>query len=195
MARSTIEFLPKLLEAECESAFNVFIAYEDLEAGQHARDICDPLFERLGADCKCISQMWRFDVLRTPECCALAAKEAASGDLIVISSHGVGELPGEVKAWIEFWLRDKGELMALVALFDRPHPGSGPDWAIQDYLAGVAERGQISFFAEPDVWPDQEPRQTGVALEPSLYGPPEAWRPPEAVTLPDPNMGHWGLNE
>ena len=130
------------MDSQADAAFSVVIAYEDHETGQHARNVCDLLVETLGRECKFTSQMWRFDVLRIPECRETAAKGAAKADLIVISSHGVGDLPGEVKAWIELWLRDKGDLMALVALFDRPRVRVRQDWPIQEYLAGVAARAQ-----------------------------------------------------
>jgi hypothetical protein len=190
-----MQSLPCSLEAKCDSTFNVFVAYEDSGSARHAQEVCDVLFERLGTECKLICQMWRFDALRSAECCTIAAREAAEADLIMISSHGAGELPGEVKAWIELWLRDKGDLLALVALFDGPLPEAGPDWAVQDYLAGVAERGQISFFSEPDVWPDNPPPETHSLLELSLDASAQPFWLPEAITLPDPNIGHWGLNE
>jgi hypothetical protein len=101
----------------------------------------------------------------------------------------------EVKAWIELWLRDKNGILALVALCDRPEEPSGQHWPIRNYLAGVAERGQLEFFAEPDVWPGKGPCQEHFALEytadgmtptPLLVGP---------VTTSTSSMRHWGLNE
>jgi hypothetical protein len=113
----------------------------------------------------------------------------------MLSSHGVGDLPGEVKAWIELWLREKRNPQALVALFDRPPPHALQNWPIQDYLAGVAERGQISFFAEPEAWPGKGPRQIALPLEP----PPEVGSalllPAQAVATRGPGAAHWGLNE
>ena len=105
------------------------VAYEDSEAGQHARSVCDYLVERLGPKCRFVGQMWGFDVLRIPECRELAAQGAAGADVVMLSSHGVGDLPGEVKAWIELWLRDKGDLQALVALFDQPAQPGRPELA------------------------------------------------------------------
>jgi hypothetical protein len=183
------------LDSQADATFSVVIAYEDLETGQHARNVSDLLVESLGPECKFTSQMWRFDVLRIPECREAAAKGAAKADLIMISSHGVGDLPGEVKAWIELWLRDKGDLLALVALFDRPRGWVSQDWPIQDYLAGVAARGQIDFFAEPDIWPGREPHQEQLVLDPGPYGNTQPLLPLKALTTPDVDIGHWGLNE
>ena len=175
--------------------FSLVIAYEDSETGQHARNVCDYLVERLAPECRFTSQMWRFDVLRIPECRELAAKGAASADLIMISSHGVGDLPGDVKAWIELWLRDKGNLLALVALFDGAPCQADQDWPIQDYLAGVAERGQISFFAEPDTWPGKGPHQIHLPLEPYPDASTPQLLPLDAAMARSPDAEHWGINE
>ncbi len=132
--------------------FNVVIAYEDFETGKHAKRTYDFLVENLGRDCQLINQMWKFEVLRVPKLQEIAAKDAALADLILVSSHGGSELPPEVKSWIESWLREPGEPLALVALFDRPREHTLP---IRAYLAGVARRAQVAFFAQPDDWPQQ----------------------------------------
>ncbi len=195
VARSVNDPLASSLDSQAGATFSVVIAYEDHETGQHARNVCDLLVETLGRECKFTSQMWRFDVLRIPECRETAAKGAAKADLIVICSHGVGDLPGEVKAWIELWLRDKGDLLALVALFDRPRVRVSQDWPIQDYLAGVAVRAQVEFFAEPDTWPGRDPHQEQLPLDLGPGGGTPALLPLPAVTTPDADIGHWGLNE
>jgi hypothetical protein len=195
VARVVTDLFSSSLAPQKDRTFRIVIAYEDFETGQHARYVCDYLAERLAPECRFLSQMWRFDVLRIPECRESAVKGAAAADVIMISTHGVGDLPGDVKAWIELWLRDKGDLLALVALFDRPRGQVGQDWPIQDYLASVAERGQISFFAEPDTWPGRGPHQEYLPLEPSAEGNTQPPLPLRPVTTPDSDAAHWGINE
>jgi hypothetical protein len=195
VARAVSNWFSSYLDLREKPTFRAVVAYEDSEAGQHARNVCDYLVARLRSKCRFIGQMWGFDVLRIPECRELAAKGAATADVVMLSSHGVGALPGEVKAWIELWLRDKEDLQALVALFDRPRIQAGQDWPIQDYLAGVAARGQISFFAEPDTWPGKGPRQIHMPLEPSLDDSIHPPLPLEAVTNRSRDAAHWGINE
>jgi hypothetical protein len=189
------EWFPTDLDFRKGPTLRTVVAYEDSEAGQHARNVCDYLIERLGPNCRLIGPMWGFDVLGIPECRELAAKGAASADIIILSSHGLGDLPGDVKAWIELWLRDKGDLQTLVALFDRPRNQPDQYWPIQDYLASVAERGQIRFFAEPDAWPGKGPYQIALPLEPRFEGSAGALLHSDAMTNMSRDAAHWGINE
>ena len=100
--------------------------------------------------------MWKFEVLGNAKMKEMAVKDAAAADLIIISSHGIGELPVEVKSWIDQWRARKGNAMALVALVDRPQAESFEQASIRAYLQGVARRAGMDFFAQPDDWPDRE---------------------------------------
>jgi hypothetical protein len=137
-------------DPETSSNFNVVIAYEDFEAGKHAKRTYDFLVDNLGGDCRLTNEMWKFDVLRVPKLQEMAAKDAALADIILVSGHGGSELPREVKSWLEAWLRQPGQALALVALFDRPREHTLP---IRSYLAGIAQRARVAFFAQPDDWP------------------------------------------
>src|SRR5579863_6434616 len=90
-------------EAESNPAFNVLIAYQDLETGKHAKRTYDYLQEHLGRECALTNQMWKFDVLNIPKLREIAIKDAVSADIIIVSSHG-DELPESVTKWIESWL-------------------------------------------------------------------------------------------
>src|SRR5947209_17488715 len=100
--------------------FNVVIAYEDFESGKQAKATYDFLVENLGTNCRFSSQMWKFDVLGIPKLREMAAKDAAGADIVIVSCHGSNDLPVEVKAWIELWMADQSNTIALVALFDSP---------------------------------------------------------------------------
>jgi hypothetical protein len=195
VARAVSKWFPKCLDLRQKPTFRIVVAYEDSETARHARNVCDYMVKRPGPQCQFIGQMWGFDVLQVPECRELAAKGAASADVIMLSSHGTRDLPGEVKAWIELWLRDKGDLQALVALLDHPHTYAGPSWPIQDYLAGVAERGQIPFFVEPDTWPGKGPQQIHLPLEPISDGGTPPFLPLESAAAQRHEAAHWGINE
>jgi len=132
---------------------NVVIAYEDFDAGKHARKTYDFLVATLGRECQFTNQMWQFDALGIPKLRERVAKDALQADIIIISSHGGDELAEPVKAWIESCLAEKGNANALVALFDCPDEDSLKTQRIRTYLADVAERGGMEFFAQPDDWP------------------------------------------
>jgi hypothetical protein len=144
--------------------FNVVIAYEDFETGKHAKKTYDFLVENLGRDCQFSNQMWKFDVLSVPKLREIAASDAAGGDIVVISCHG-DDLPEHVKRWIEMWLAESGKPLALVALFDRPREEAGKTRTVRDYLAEVAIRGNLEFFAQPDEWPGKKNPSDGLTLE------------------------------
>ncbi len=149
-----------LHQASCEPdirpTFNVVIAYEDFAAGKHAQETYDYLINQLGHDFHFNNQMWKFDILGNSKMRELAVKDAATSDLIIVSTHGVGELPAGVKSWIEAWVADKGHAMALVTLVDRPKDLFNEEVSIRSYLQDAAKRAKVDFFAQPDDWPDRE---------------------------------------
>lgn len=194
MAYSTYELTP---DSGSENVHDLMVAiiYENIDAGCHARDVCDVVIKRLGHNYEYASDMWRFDVLKIRECRELAAQAAAQANVIMIATQSVSELPMDVKAWIELWLREEREIQALVGLCHRPHGRIVQNWPLRSYLAGVAERGQIAFFAEPDIWPEEEFRPGHMALEFRSEELPLAPMCFEGTSSRDISLGHWGLNE
>ena len=144
------------LESENRPTFNVVIVYEDFAAGKHAKETYDYLVQQLGRDFDFNNQMWKFDVLGNSKMKEMAVKDAVVADLVVLSSHGVGELPDEVKSWIEQWTAQPGNAMVLVALMDRPEDEASEPSSIRAYLQGVARKSKLDFFAQPNDWPDRD---------------------------------------
>jgi hypothetical protein len=143
--------LPPLGNADLGSnpTFNVLIAYEDFETGKQAKRTYDSLAENLGRDCQFSNQMWKFDVLTIPKLEEIAVKDCATADIVIISCHG-DSLPNHVRKWLETGLAQAGNALALVALF-MPRPET--EEAVREtrgYLAGVAARSRVEFFAQPD---------------------------------------------
>src|SRR5258707_12097156 len=103
-------------ETEVNSTLNVAIAYEDLETGKRAMKTYEYMVQQLGDQCPFSSQMWKFDVLALPKLKEMAAKEAATAELIMVSAHEGKQLPAQVKAWLELWLSYKTQATALVGL-------------------------------------------------------------------------------
>lgn len=141
-------------DREATPSFNVLIAYEDFETGKHAKETYDFLVENVGHDCHFTNQMWKFDVLLLPRLQAIALEDAARADIIIVSSKA-RELPAHVTSWIEAWLGQAQHPLALVALFQTtPAEPDGINRARQ-YLAEVARRGNMEFFAQPDLTPQE----------------------------------------
>jgi hypothetical protein len=201
MQRSA-NFHPNFSASEMEAAptFNVVIAYEDFETGKHAKKTYDFLTEHLAKECNFASQMWKFDVLGIPKLREMAARDASSADIIVISCHGTTDLPADVKAWIELWLAEDTHPIALVALFDDP-PITAATEALREYLSQVAVRGNMEFFAQPDNWPGSKPAKAHLAIERLAAFPGTV--PITAIAAPATSIPasaastfpRWGINE
>lgn len=147
-------FHPPISASDLESdpVFSVVIAYEDFETGKHAKETYDFLVSNLGHECRFANQMWKFDVLGIPKLREMAAKDALAADIIIISCHGTHDLPAEVKVWIHSWMHSQGDALALVALFGHAGP-SNDNSNIRAYLAEVAKRARMEFFAQPNPLP------------------------------------------
>jgi len=179
-------------ELDAKPTLNVVIAYEDFETGTHAKGTYDFLVEHLGHEFQFLSQMWKFDVLSIPKLREMAAKDAAMADIIIISSQG-RELSEEVKSWIESWLAEKGNPMALVALFSGSAGNSKETAAARDYLDGVARRGDLEFFAQPDEWPGKKNGESFLFNRASGAG--KALSTLAGVVERDVSYPRWGINE
>jgi len=131
-----------------DPTFNVVVVYEDFATGKRAKKTYDYLVANLGQDCHFSNQMWKFEVLSIPKLREMAAKDATAADVIIISAHGDTELSADVKAWIETWLSDGTDAMALVALFDGGQDNPVVLENTKTYLAAVAARGNLEFFAQ-----------------------------------------------
>jgi hypothetical protein len=149
----TLTFPPSdYQEVESNPVFNVLIAYEDFDAGKHAKKTYDYLAENLGKQCQLTNQMWKFDVLSIPKLREIAVRDASTADIILISSNS-DRLPEHVVKWIESWLMQGTSALALVALFENREAQPRALPSVREYLADVAQRGGMEFFAQPDQWP------------------------------------------
>jgi hypothetical protein len=137
-------------DLEVNPTIKVVIVYEDFEAGKHAKATYDFLVEHLGHECQFTNQMWKFDVLTIAKLREIAAKDAAFADIIIVACRG-DELPSDVKGWFELWLAERSHPIALVGLFNEE---AGPEIseAARSYLAEIAQRGRMEFFAKPTEW-------------------------------------------
>lgn len=187
--QNTLNFPPlRPAETESRTTFNVVIAYEDLETGKHAKKTYDFLQEHLGHEFEFSNQMWKFDVLSVPKLREMAAKDAVTADIIIVAAHGQSDLPKEVKAWIELWMPEKLQAIALVGLFDREECFDNP---ARSYLAGIADRASLEFFSQPGSLPRNDESISEIG----------AWEKSKTFSVlagmeqMDRNVSHWGINE
>jgi hypothetical protein len=137
--------------ATVKRTLSAVMAYEDASTHERAQEAWDHLVCTLKGHYGPGLRLWKFDVLRTPELRDVATADAARADMILIATRGAGELPEEVKTWIDAWLARKGKVRngqsALTVLFDAPPDKVGASALAQfAYLQRVARRGNMDFF-------------------------------------------------
>lgn len=76
-----------------------------------------------------------------------AAQKAAEADVIIFAMAGIGDLPDEVKLWIEKWLNKRGEREgALVGLLKCEEPHETASFR-EIYLRHVARRAGMDYLS------------------------------------------------
>jgi hypothetical protein len=134
---------------EAGKDLNVVIVGEDsiLAAGR-VYEILDLLELTLKEEGRLLYQWWDFDVLAFISLRELAAMEAATADIIIISVHKVRAIPERVTAWMKrCWDLRKDRPGALVAVLDSDLEMSGAAPEILSQLKKVAACGHLDFFA------------------------------------------------
>ena len=189
--QNTLSF-PTLPSADLElnPAFNVVIAYEDFETGKRAMKTYDYLVQHLGEECTFKNQMWKFEVLALPKLREMAVKDASTADIIIVSAHGPDVLGYAVRDWVERWLAEERNAIALVGLFDSDSYFENP---ARRYLAETARRANLEFFSQPGLWP--------VKSGGNKSSDDEAWERNKtfsvlaSVVREETAVSHWGINE
>ena|SRR5271170_4514897 len=128
--------------------------YEDSSTDARVAEFCRCLSRHLGDGCEILKQMWLLNELRLPHLRTIAAGDAASADLVIVSVHHSQELPEEVTLWLDQWLARKGRRSAvLLALFDPVYLGDSG--SMQTRLAQAARKGSMEFMVHSDEVADE----------------------------------------
>lgn len=156
-ANSVILAFPR---PEGNSSLNAFILYQDVDAGKRAKETCDLLAENLGWDWRLESELWSFRAMQVPRLREIAAQNAGSADIVVVSCAG-GGLPAAVTAWLGLWAGRPNRAVALVGLF-APGDDFDAQARVHAVLSRAARRGGMKFFspienAVPMGLPDWKP--------------------------------------
>lgn len=135
------------ITAEATRSFTVLLAYEDLRAGVRARQAFEHVASKLELEVDYKVDLWKFDLLRDPALREQAVIEAARADIVFLSAHGAGELPGVVSQWLEQWLdRRGGEPAALAVLMDTPGKGTAATRQRLEMLRARALAAGVEVF-------------------------------------------------
>ncbi len=148
MHSSVNPVLPSNLSFERSSPINLVIGYEDFATGQRAMKSCQRLIDRLSHEFQFRTTVWKFDILRVPQLTEIATEDLAEADMVVISAHGPGQLPDEVKSWLEeLPPKTPGGAKALIALLDDVDGTKAEESPVHCYLQQFARRANLDFFS------------------------------------------------
>jgi hypothetical protein len=129
------------------SCVKVLMMYDDLATGHRVMRVLDSLLRHCGNDVTFHSDMWKFGTLRCASISNLATEDACNADVIIVSAHGLDDLPEELKEWFHQWVAVRSNHPgALVLLEDRaPSYVHLPD-PLQGYLEEVARQANMVFI-------------------------------------------------
>ena len=120
-----IQHMTKQITAQATEAKCVVVVYESPAIREHAVRFC----ERLAEEEKSATlemNWWSFHLLGHPEFGSDAVQKAAKADVVVFAMNSGGDLPEEIKLWMERWLNQRGEREGALAQF-RSARASGTD--------------------------------------------------------------------
>jgi hypothetical protein len=133
---------------EARAARCVVVIYESPSIREHAVRFC----ERLADEHKSSTMemnWWSFHLLSQPELASEAVQKAARADVVVFAMHAAGDLPNEMKLWIERWLNKRGEREgALVGLLDREESAPEMPSFREIYLRHAARRSSMDYLSQ-----------------------------------------------
>src|SRR6202012_3185964 len=131
---------------EARGAKNIVVIYENPAIREHAVRFC----ERLAEEQKSPSaemDWWSFHLLSNPGLASDAAQKAAGAEVVVFAMNSSGDLPTEIKLWIEKWLNKRGEREgALVGLLHREEGAVDGASFREIYMRHAARRAGMDYL-------------------------------------------------
>ena len=122
------------------------IVYEDFDSALRAVGFLAKMTVELRSQLLITSYFWKFDALNLPELHEQAAQEAATAEMVVISTRDGPDLPANIKFWIDHWLTQKRDnSSALVEIVDE-NEVPGRRSPLQDYLNLKTGGRGMEFF-------------------------------------------------
>lgn len=133
-------------EAKTSRVKRIAIIYETAAIREHAVKFC----ERLAEERKSAAiemNWWSFQLLGQPALRSEAVEKAAEADVVVVAMNAAGDLPEEIKYWIEHWLNKRGEREgAVVGLLQREDPHGVASFR-EIYLRHAARRAGMDYLS------------------------------------------------
>lgn len=131
-------------EPEEIGMLNALIVYDDLPAGRRALRLLTSQSQALGEPPPMGILSWRFDLLDDPDWSAMALRDAARADLLIVAAGTDAALPPALVHWLKVALEQKrGSTAAVVALLEDDELNS-PRFR---QVGAMSERAGVDFLA------------------------------------------------
>ena len=137
----------ELNQNELRAAKSVVVIYENPSIRERAMHFCERMvheqnFPELNLD------WWSFQLLSHPVMAYGAMEKAAGADVVVFAMEGRGDLPEEIKLWIEKWVNKRGEREgAVVGLLKSEEEWPGTVSFREIYLRHAAHRAGMDYLS------------------------------------------------
>ena len=132
---------------ELRTAKSVVVIYEDPSIRERAVQFCERLMgEQQSAELN--MDWWSFPLLSHADMAHSAAEKAARADVMVFAMEARGDLPEEIKLWIEKWLTKRGEREGAIAgLLHHDEESHGMASFREIYLRHIARRAGMDYVS------------------------------------------------
>jgi hypothetical protein len=125
----------------------IVIVYEDAQAWLSVKAALKEALGDQWESLKYKTAEWKFSLLEYPGLLRQAVEDAATADMIVVSTHGKFDLPEGVKKWIAQWLEQKTTSGgALLGVLDAAWKGQPAARTIFAYLMNAAAVADFEWF-------------------------------------------------
>lgn len=144
-----VRHITKREKAQIPKAKCVVVVYEDTAIREHAVRFCERLAYEGDSAGTLELNWWSFELLTNPAVASDAVKLAAVADVVVFAMNAGGDLPQDIKIWMEKWLNKRGEregaLVGLLAYGDAPHDEAS---FREIYLRHLAKRTGMDYLSQ-----------------------------------------------
>ncbi len=176
MNRATAVLSPEE-ESQAAPHLDVFVLYEDCGTALRARLSLDALPASIRETPGFHVHLWNMKLLQQPFLREVAAVQAASAQVVLVSVHGRKDLPQPATEWLQSWRNHRGvDSNVLGLLMDADPPGRVQDRPVSASLARVAREAGSDFIY--GCFHDTGNAQSISLSLPQVFAdPPSSWRP------------------
>jgi hypothetical protein len=135
-------------EFDAKEQWVIVVVYEDGGSRDHAVEFFDELTSQIGPQAEFDVSWWAFAMLRNGGANHDAARKAAVADMIVFALRPGGDLPHEIKSWIEASMVQRGEREGAVVGLMEGEPAPCAAACLKEvYLRRVAHRSGMDYLS------------------------------------------------